>query len=217
MKRLKHFIHVSFGCIFRPILKGLALIVFRPKRVFSSEAARQQAFKEPMVIICNHVHGMDSALIQSLMPFKRVFSITAKDLVERTRLYGWFLSHLHTIPVDRENVSLSWLRESRKRLREGCHIMIFPEGQCNPERVLLPFKSGFITLAAASGAKVLPIYHNGEYNYLWGKRFKYIVGEPVEVTPPPEGLSVGEMSRQAELMHAKIQELEQQLNGFVRT
>ena len=217
MNKVMAALHEGFGYVFRPVLKFLVLIAFRPKRTFASEKARQEAFKEPMIIISNHVHGMDGAVLQSLMPFSRVYSLTAKDLIERTKLYGWFLSHLRTIPVDRENASLGWLREGRKKLREGFHIYICPEGRCNRARIVLPFKPGFVTLAAAAGVKVVPIYLNGEYNYFFGKRFRFIVGEPVTMTPPPEGLSEEEMTRQANMMRDKILELEMQLNGTVRT
>ncbi len=217
MSNIRSALHEGFGYVFRPVLKFLCLIAFRPKRTFVSEKAKQEAFKEPMIIISNHVHGMDGAVLQSLMPFSRVYSITAKDLIERTKLYGWFLSHLRTIPVDRENASLSWLREGRKKLREGFHIYMCPEGRCNRARVVLPFKPGFVTLAAAAGVKVLPIYLNGEYNYFFGKRFRFIVGEPVTMTPPPDGLTEAEMTRQADMMHDVILDLERTLNGTVRT
>lgn len=217
MSKLHSFLHEWFGRFFRPVLKFLVLIAYRPKRTFASEKAKREAFKEPMIIISNHVHGMDGAVIQSLMPFAKVYSLTAKDLVERTPLYRWFLSHLRTIPVDRKNVTLSWLRESRKRLREGYHIYICPEGDVNRAKVIRPFKSGFVTLAASTGAKVLPIYLNGEYNRFIGKRFRFIVGEPVTLTPPPEGLSEAEMTREANAMRDIILNLELQLNGSIRT
>lgn len=217
MSKLRSTLHEIFGCLFRPVLKLMVLILFRPQRVFATEKAKREAFKEPMIIISNHVHGMDGAVIQALMPFAKVYSITAKDLVERTPLYHWFLGHLRTIPVDRRNITLSWLRESRKRLREGYHIYICPEGDTNRAKVIRPFKSGFVTLAASTGAKVVPIYLNGEYNHLIGKRFRFIVGEPVTLTPPPEGLSEAEMTREANMMRDVILDLERQLNGFVRT
>ena len=64
---------------------------------------------------------------------------------------------------------------------------------------------------------MVPIYLNGEYNYFHGERFRFLVGEPVTMTPPPEGLSEAEMTRQANMMRDKILELEMQLNGTVRT
>lgn len=217
MSTLRSRLHEAFGCLFRAVLKFLILIAFRPKRTFVSDKARKEAFSEPMIFISNHVSGMDGAVLQSLMPFARVYSVTAKDLYERSKLYSWFLNNLRTIPVDRKNVSISWLREARKRFREGYHIYICPEGRCCLNRILLPFKPGFITLAASTGAKIVPIFHNGEYNYFFGERFRYIVGEPISVTPPPEGLTEAEMLRQCESIRNAVLQLELALTGEIRT
>lgn len=217
MNTLRSRLHEAFGVFFRAVLKLLILIAFRPKRTYVSDKAKREAFSEPMIFISNHVRGMDGAILQSLMPFARVYSLTAKDLYERSKLYSWFLNNLRTIPVDRRNVSISWLREARKRFREGYHIYICPEGRCCLNRIVLPFKPGFITLAASTGAKIVPIYHNAEYNYFIGKRFRYIVGEPISVTPPPEGLTETEMQRQCEAIRDVVLSLEMQLNGEIRT
>lgn len=198
-------------------MRLLILLAFRPKKVYASETARRKALQSPCVIVSNHVRGMDGAVIQTLLPFQRVYSMSAKDLMDHSPALKWFLSFCFTIPVDREHVSLSWLREGRKRLKEGCHIFLFPEGYCNRARVVRPFKAGFVTLAASAGVKVLPIYHNGEYNYFFGKRFRMIIGEPVTLTPPPEGLTETEMARETAQLHAIMNDLERQLNGTVRT
>ena len=69
MSTLRSLLHEAFGCLFRAVLKFLILIAFRPKRTFVSDKARKEAFSEPMIFISNHVHGMDGAVLQSLMPF----------------------------------------------------------------------------------------------------------------------------------------------------
>lgn len=217
MAKLRNALHDSFGFALRMVMRLLILLAFRPKKVYASETARRKALQSPCVIVSNHVRGMDGAVIQTLLPFQRVYSMSAKDLMDHSPALKWFLSFCFTIPVDREHVSLSWLREGRKRLKEGCHIFLFPEGYCNRARVVRPFKAGFVTLAASAGVKVLPIYHNGEYNYFFGKRFRMIIGEPVTLTPPPEGLTETEMARETAQLHAIMNDLERQLNGTVRT
>lgn len=217
MTKLRNALHDGFGFVLRMVMRLLILLAFRPKKVYASETARREALESPCVIISNHVRGMDGAVIQTLLPFQRVYSMSAKDLMDHSPALKWFLSFCFTIPVDREHVSLSWLREGRKRLKEGSHIFLFPEGYCNRARVVRPFKAGFVTLAASAGVKVLPIYHNGEYNYFFGKRFRMIIGEPVTLTPPPEGLTEAEMARETAQLHAIMNDLERQLNGFVRT
>ena len=80
-----------------------------------------------------------------------------------------------------------------------------------------PFKPGFVTLAASAGVKVLPIYHNGEYHYFFGKRFRMMIGEPITLTPPPEGLSEEVMQQECAQALPVMNELERQLNGYVKT
>ncbi len=72
-------------------------------------------------------------------------------------------------------------------------------------------------LAAASGTKILPIYHNGVYHPFIGPRFKMIIGEPVEVLPPPEGMSSDMLKQETEQLLHTMQDLERQLTGTVRT
>ena len=217
MKKLKAGLKWLVYHILRVVLFTLIRIFFRPKLVYASEKARQEAFREPMVIISNHVRGMDGAVMYCLFSREPMVALSAKDMMEgKHRLLGVFLSFLPVIPIDRQNASLSWLRESRKALKAGKHVMIFPEGKCQFDRVTKPFKPGCVLLAASAGVKVLPIYHNGTYHYLFGRRFRMIVGEPVTVTPPPEGLTQEELERGSERLFLTLNDLERQLTGEVR-
>jgi 1-acyl-sn-glycerol-3-phosphate acyltransferase len=121
-----------------------------------------------------------------------------------------------SIPIDRHNVSLAWLREGRKRLREGHSIFLCPEGHCNEDRVITEFKPGFVTLASAEHVPVVPLYHNAEFNYFFGKRFRLIVGEPIHLSPPPEGLTDEFMRTEAARITGVVRALEKQLIGFNR-
>lgn len=217
MKRVRQGLHTVFGYILRGLLRALIFIAFRPQRIYASDKAKQEALREPCVIISNHVRGMDGAVIQTMLPGHLVYSMSAKDLMDKSPALKWFLGFCRSIPVDREHVSLTWLREGRRHLKAGHHIYMCPEGYCNRAKVVRPFKPGCVTLAASAGVKVLPIYHNGEYNYFFGRRFRMIIGEPVTLTPPPEGLSEAVMARETEELHQTVQALEKQLNGFVKT
>ena len=218
MKRLATMLHEALGYLLRGILRVLVVLAFRPRRCYVSEKARAEAFREPMVIISNHVRGMDGGVMQTLMPLnRRVYSLSAKDLMDNSPALKRFLSFCRTIPVDRQHPSLSWLRESRRLLKSGCHIYLCPEGYCHRDRVVRPFKPGFVTLAASAGVKVLPIYHNGEYHYFFGKRFRMMIGEPITLTPPPEGLSEEVMQQECAQALQVMNELERQLNGYVKT
>lgn len=202
--------------LYSRILQGLTVmlirICFRPKVIYASEEARQTAFSEPRVMIYNHVRGMDAAVIYSMLRCPAT-ALSAQDLVAQYPILRLLYKVFPMLRIDREHASLSWLRESRQLLRSGQHVMIAPEGKCSPKHELLPFKPGCVMLAAASGTKILPIYHNGEYHYLFGRRFRMIVGEPIAVTPAPDGLRPDEMNREAELLHDAMLALAKQLDS----
>ena len=181
-----------------------------------SERAKQEAFREPCVLISNHVRGFDGAVIFTLLTGKKITALVAKDMLDASPALNAFISYLPCIPIDREHPSLAWLRESRQRLKKGESIYLCPEGRSNFAKVVRPFKPGFVTLASSAGVRVVPVYHNGEYHYFFGRRFRMLIGEPIEMTPPPEGLREEEMEREAAAVHDVMNDLELQLNGFVR-
>ena len=209
-------LHNAFAWLLQHVLCGLCKLAFRPKVTYASEKARQEALAEPQIIISNHVRGMDAAVIFSMLHWPQLIALTAKDLQDKSPALKWFMSYMPAIAIDREHFSLAWARESRKYLRNGTHIMIFPEGKCNRAKVVRPFKQGTVMLAAASGARILPIYHNGVYHYFFGKRFRMIIGEPITVTPPPDGLAADVMQQETDQLLSVMNDLERQLTGTVR-
>ena len=216
MSRLKETVFHFFSPLLQCLLKGLILLAFRPQKRFVSDKAKAEAFNGPCVLISNHVRGMDGGVIFTMLPGVKVTGLVAKDMTDNSPALRRFLALLPTMPIDRQNTSLSWLRESRRLLKGGESIYLCPEGKCNFDRVTQPFKSGCVLLAAMAGVPIVPIYHNGIYHYLFGKRWRMMVGEPITVTPPPEGLTEEELNRQAALLYRRVQELEIALTGELR-
>ncbi|MBR6570661.1 MAG: hypothetical protein IKK75_09430, partial [Clostridia bacterium] len=71
-----------------------------------------------------------------------------------------------------------------------------------------------VTLASVEKIPVVPLYHNAEFNYFFGKRFRLIVGEPIHLTPPPEGLTDEFMRAEAARATEIVRGLEKQLMGY---
>ena len=121
-------------CLIRWILMGLIRIAFRPKIYYATPKAKEEALKVPMLIISNHVRGMDGAVIATLFPGQMIHGMSAKDFMDK-KLLGWFLRQLGCFPVDRQHVSLDWLRTGRKILtKDKQHVYMCPEGKCNFEK-----------------------------------------------------------------------------------
>ena len=204
----------AFSQIMQWTLRILIRIAFRPVLVFSSPEARTQFPQGPCVFVSNHVTMLDAGPIETLLHKKRFYGMTAADIIRDYKLIGWFLRFMPSIAIDRHNISLSWLRQGCKRLQEGHSIYICPEGHCNEDRVISEFKPGFVTLAARQNVPVVPLYHNAEFNYFFGKRFRLIVGVPVYLTPPAEGITDEFMRTEAAQMTDIVRGLEKQLIGF---
>lgn len=164
-------------CI-RWTLMGLIRLAFRPKISYVSDRARQEAFRSPMIMVSNHVRGMDGAALCTLFPGKKIHGVSAKEFMDKPAL-GWLLRRLGCVSVDRDHVTVDWLRQCRRILvKDQEHVYICPEGKCNFQKQMQPFKPGAVTLAYMAKVPLLPVYHNGEYHYFFGKRFRCMVGEP---------------------------------------
>lgn len=217
MKKLSHALKKVVYLFLRAVLLVFIRLAFRPKLVYASEKARQEAFAQPRVIVVNHVRGWDGAVVYSCISRQPFRALVAKDMIEDHRFLRAFLTFMPVLPIDRRAASLSWLRGSRQALKQGNHVMIFPEGKCQFDRVTKPMKPGCVLLGATAGASLLPIWHNGSYHFFHGPRFRMIIGEPIPVTPPPEGTEQDALEQQSQALFATMNDLERQLTGAVRT
>lgn len=216
MNKLQAALHRAASAAIKHTLLLLCRLCFRPQVRYISETARREALAEPQVLICNHVRGMDGAVVYAALRRPRITALSAKDVQFTFPILQWLFRYLPVLIIDRENVTLSWLRDSRRLLREGEHIMIFPEGRCNQARVIQPFKPGAALLASSAGVRVTPIYHNGEYHPIFGPRFRMMVGEPITLPTPPHGISADGLAASDELLLHAMQQLELALNGSIR-
>ena len=196
--------------------KALIRLGFRPQVRFVSPAAEEAFRRGGCVIAVNHASLLDMPAAVTALG-KRTVPVMAQDMLDRHASLRVLLYGFPLIPVDREHASLGWLRQSRKALREGKIVLIAPEGRINRARAVRPFKPGCVMLACAAGADILPAYQDAEFHWLFGRRWRMLVGEPVSPEPPPEGMEETALTRQAEALRDAVRALERQLTGQVRT
>ena len=67
--------------------------------------------------------------------------------------FGWLFHSLDAIPIDRDGIGLSSLKESLRRLKQGEIVAIFPEGRRTSDGKIAPFRAGFTVLASAAGRR----------------------------------------------------------------
>ena len=110
------------------------------------------------VIFCsNHPSAMDIPILFVSLPVQ--FRFLAKRGLFHVPFLGWHLRRSGHIPVDRgrPREALKGFDQAARRIKEGCPVVVFPEGSRSRTEEMLPFKSGTFYLAILSGVPVVPI------------------------------------------------------------
>jgi 1-acyl-sn-glycerol-3-phosphate acyltransferase len=97
------------------------------------------------------------------------------------------LSNNRAIPVNRFGLDTGWIKESIRVMKEGNSMIIFPEGHTSKTGEMDKFRPGFALLATMAGSEVVPIAIDGNYNFLFGKRLRVVVGEPMPLAKAEAG------------------------------
>ncbi|PRI11537.1 1-acyl-sn-glycerol-3-phosphate acyltransferase [Leucobacter massiliensis] len=137
----------------RAVLRPLLWLRFRP-RVTGREHVPASG---PVLLVSNHLSGLDTILIPSCSPRKVQF--LAKASLFRSRLGGWFFRQIGAIPVHREASAAAQaaLEAGRRVLAEGHVFAVFPEGTRSRDGRLSPGKPGAAWMALETGAAVVPV------------------------------------------------------------
>jgi 1-acyl-sn-glycerol-3-phosphate acyltransferase len=137
----------------------------------------------PVVLLANHESHFDPVLI-GVSSRRRLSFLARKTLFNGP--FGLLIRSLNAIPVDRDGVGISGLREIIRRLKEGEATLVFPEGTRSPDGRLGELQPGFCILVRRAGATIVPVGIGGAFE-VWPRnrsvpRFGRIavhVGRPI--------------------------------------
>lgn len=120
------------------------------------------------VFVSNHQSNLDVPVLSALLPH-RVLWLAKKELFS-IPVFGQAMRAVGYLPVDRgdRDAARRSIEAAAGQVREGAPVILFPEGTRSPDGRLLPFKPGFVHLALASGAPVVPVVIRGTAE-LWPK------------------------------------------------
>lgn len=193
----------------RFLLTGLVFPLLRigySVRIEGRENVREVA--GPSLIISNHNMHLDIAMLMRSLPFgfrKRVSVAAASRDIFGNPIRGFWAGFLgNAFPFYNRGAGIrDSLEFVAELLRDGWHVLIFPEGQLTVGGPTRPFKTGIGRLAVETGVQVLPmridITRKGFYEGKWlpTPRAKVVVhiGKPVHIAP---GTSYQEATGQLE-------------------
>ena len=110
------------------------------------------------IIVSNHLGMVDCFALASLFK-QKVYFMAKKELFDK-KGKAKFIRWLGGIPVDREKLDITTIKECFKTIKNGDVLIVFPEGTRNrkvEEIDLLPLKGGASLIAFKTGVQIVPV------------------------------------------------------------
>lgn len=137
---------------------------------------RKKIPKGKAIIVCNHKSNIDYIYLFTKV-WRKQF-VLSKESLYKNFISRWFFLSCGGIPVNRENVSITTIKESLEVLKKEKILTIFPEGTRNKtNQDLLDFKAGASVFAIKSGAPIVPMFIIKKGKFF--RRNIVMVGEPI--------------------------------------
>ena len=136
----------------------------------------------PVVVVANHQSHLDPPMIG--MFFRRPLNYMARETLFTFPPLGWLISTLGAIPIDRDGVGLSGMKETLRRLKYGQMVLVFPEGSRTRDGKVGVFKPGFCALARRGGVQLLPVGIAGAYR-AWPRTRSFPCAETIQIEVGP--------------------------------
>jgi 1-acyl-sn-glycerol-3-phosphate acyltransferase len=138
------------------------------------------------LICANHQSMFDPPLVG--LTCQRRMNYLARDTLFPIPILGSLIRFLDAIPIDRDGVGLSGIKETLRRLKAGELVLIFPEGTRTHDGEVKPLKPGFIALARRGKVPLIPVGLDGAFQ-AWPRtsrfprlnRLSVVIGDPLTI------------------------------------
>jgi 1-acyl-sn-glycerol-3-phosphate acyltransferase len=154
--------------------------------------------KRPTVYVSNHQSTLDIPVLFMAIPIN--FRFVAKSQLRWVPVLGWFLWIGGHIFVNRSNhrSAVRSLHAAGLKIRNGCSILMYPEGTRSADGRILPFKKGPFRLAVEAGVAVCPVTIEGTAQIMPKNRWTITPGEvKVKIGKPIDASAYAERGRDA--------------------
>jgi len=115
------------------------------------------------LIVSNHQSHIDPPLVGTAV-ISRPMHFIARVGLYKNAVFGWLITHVHTIPIREETGDLAAIKEALKRIEQGHAVCIFAEGTRSPDGTIQPFKRGVALLLKRSKCPVIPAAVEGAFD-----------------------------------------------------
>ena len=113
------------------------------------------------LLVSNHQSFLDPVLLT--YGLNREGDYMARESLFRIPGFEKLIRSLNAFPVNRDEVTVSEIKETLRRLKAGRMVTVFPEGTRTRDGRIGEFKSGFIRLARMAKVPIIPAAIDGAF------------------------------------------------------
>lgn len=113
---------------------------------------------EPFLLVSNHIHDLDPAIIYYAVPDSRLAFIGKKEVRDLFPFVYKALHKLSGLPIDRENnreAAKTIINATRLIKDKTNSVAVFPEGYVSLSGELLPIRNGALKIATKAQSKIV--------------------------------------------------------------
>lgn len=184
-KKAYHWVYVYLG--------GLSKLLY-PMKVIGLENLPDG----PAMLCANHSNFVDPILVCKGVGEDKFPRVMAKIELSGIPVVSAVMRKIGVIFVNRGETDLNAIRSSMKYLKQGCNVLLFPEGTRAQGDGDVDAKTGAVRIAGKTGVPIVPIYLP-RHKKVFSKTYM-VIGEPYKVS----GRSHEEHTRQADELMERI-------------
>lgn len=135
------------------------------------------AREKNVLFVSNHQSTFDILILLAHLPGCKGF--ISKYTVKLVPLLGFWAAAMGTVFIKRYRPRqiLQELGRAAERIKQGCPLILFPEGTSSKGPEMLPFKKGSLKVAIKSEAVIIPITISGSYKLYEGNNKRIGAGK----------------------------------------
>lgn len=144
---------------FRKLIKGFLQMALPLLRVRVHTTGTEKIPQdEPFLLVSNHIHDLDPAVIYYAVPDSRLAFIAKREVRDLFPFVYKALHKLSGLPIDRENnreAAKTIINATRLIKEKTNSVAVFPEGYVSKSGELLPIRNGALKMATKSQCKIV--------------------------------------------------------------
>ncbi len=208
--------------LFYEIFRWIGVIIGYPFRWFflktkiyyENEKATRR-IKGGALVISNHVNPLD--YVQNIYVFfpRKLYVVSTEEPFKNPISGFLFRKFWGGIEANRTTMSMRFVSQSIKEIKNGHLVQIFPEGHNNPDGDVKEFYPSYLLIAYRAGAPIVPVVTDG--GYAFNKRVHLMIGEPIHLTDYlPEKARTSDIESINEVVRQKVIDLRAELDRRIQ-